>query len=68
MLSRSRDQQRVMSKAARATKSDIQRVLQAMTAAGFPIGGVRLDPDGTIHAFVSAQENELRETGWEDLD
>lgn len=68
MLSRSRDQQRVMSKAARATKSDIQRVLQAMTAAGIPVGGVRLDPDGTIHAFVSNEENGLRETGWEDLD
>lgn len=57
-----------MSKAARATKSDIQRVLQAMAAAGIPIGGVRLDPDGTIHAFVQSNDKEQRETGWEDLD
>ncbi|QNE07170.1 hypothetical protein [Croceicoccus marinus] len=59
-----------MSKAARATQADIQRVIKAMTAAGIPFGGVRLDPDGTLHAFARDNDNDQirRETGWEDLD
>ncbi|MFV0645867.1 MAG: hypothetical protein ACK5NN_15465 [Sphingomonadaceae bacterium] len=59
-----------MSKPARATQADIQRIIKAMTAAGIPFGGVRLDPDGTLHAYAQANDNSdvKRETGWEDLD
>ena len=57
-----------MTKVARATQADIQRILKAMTSVGIPVGGVRLDPDGTVHAFAQANDHEQRETGWEDLD
>jgi len=59
-----------MSRAARATQADIQRVIKAMTSEGIPFGGVRVDPDGTLHAFARGNDNDeiKRETGWEDLD
>ena len=59
-----------MSKPARTTQADKQRVLRAMTAAGIPVGEIRLYPDGTLRAYVRANDNydDKRETGWEDLD
>lgn len=58
----------VMSKSARAAQADIQRLLKAMMAAGIAIGGVRLDPDGTIHAYTQSSNLVPGGSGWEDLE